>query len=128
MRPQVEYFCNPMNRFSYKHAKFGNVLANSITPQYDKDGIWTIYFDEAYSKIGYDARIVIVSHKFHPMLFSYRLEFEWTNKIVEYEALNLGLDLDLYMKIKFLKVIGDSNLIVFDIKRVFNTKNEKLRR
>jgi ribonuclease HI len=61
-------------------------------------------------------------------LFSYRLEFDCTNNIVEYEALTIGLDLALDRKIKCLKVIGDFDLIVSQIKKKFTTKNERLRR
>jgi ribonuclease HI len=82
-----------------------------------------MYFDGACSKTRPSNGIIIVSPEFDTKLFSYRLEFECTKNIVQYEALNLGLDISLDMKIKFLKVIGESELIVSKIKRVSNTKN-----
>jgi ribonuclease HI len=50
------------------------------------------------------------------------------NNIVQYEALTIGLDLSLDKKIKCLRVIGDSDLVVSQIKNKFAPKNEKLRR
>jgi ribonuclease HI len=50
-------------------------------------------------------------------LFSYRLEFDCTNNIVEYEALLLGLELAREMGIKVLKVIGDSDLVVLQVRK-----------
>jgi ribonuclease HI len=56
------------------------------------------------------------------------LEFDCTNNIAKYEALMIGLDLCLDMKIKFLRVTWDFDLIVSQIKRKFVANNEKLRR
>jgi ribonuclease HI len=41
-----------------------------------------------------------------------RLEFECTNNTTEYEALIQGLNKAINMNIKFLKVFGDSEIIV----------------
>jgi hypothetical protein len=68
-----------------------------------------MYFDGACSKTRPGNGIIIVSPKFDIKLFSYRLEFECTKNIVQYEALNLGLDISLDMKIKFLKLLVNQN-------------------
>lgn len=62
------------------------------------------------------------------MSFSCRLEFDCANNITEYEELLLGLELARDMKIKMLRVIGDSDLVVMQIEDHFVAKNDKLKR
>ena len=50
-----------------------------------------MYFDRAYSKAGKGASIVIISPSNKIYNFAFRLEFEASNNVVEYEALFLGL-------------------------------------
>jgi hypothetical protein len=45
-------------------------------------------------------------------MISSRLEFECTNNTVEYEALVQGLKKDIDLKVKCLRVFGDSEIIV----------------
>ena len=45
----------------------------------------------------------------------------------EYEALLLGLELAREMKINCLNVIGDSDLVVSQVKNQFVAKNDRLR-
>ena len=63
----------------------------------------------------------------HIFKFAYRLEFEATNNVVEYEALLLGLELAKSLKIKLLSIKGDSNLIIMQLKNKFTCKNQRLR-
>jgi ribonuclease HI len=60
-------------------------------------------------------------------LFSYKLEFDCTNNIAEYEALILGINLAIDMNIKNLHVKGDSDLIVSQINKKFVAKNPRLK-
>jgi hypothetical protein len=46
-----------------------------------------LYFDGAYSKEGARARIVLISPIKEKIHFSYKLEFDVTNNVVEYDAL-----------------------------------------
>jgi ribonuclease HI len=59
--------------------------------------------------------------------FAYRLEFDFTNNVAEYEALFLGLELARDMGIKVLEVVGDSDLVVMQVKDKFLVKNDKLK-
>jgi ribonuclease HI len=69
-----------------------------------------MYFDGAYSKEGVGAGVVLISPKKEEIHLSYKLEFEATNNVVEYEALILGLEATRKMQITELVVFGDSNL------------------
>jgi ribonuclease HI len=53
--------------------------------------VWKIYFDGSSSKEGYGTGIVLIYPSKEVVTLSYKMEFETTNNIVEYEALVLGL-------------------------------------
>ena len=56
-----------------------------------KEGQWIMYFDGSVAKVGAGAGVYIISpiHDFKAL--SYKLLFECTNNVAEYEALLLGL-------------------------------------
>jgi hypothetical protein len=62
--------------------------------------IWKMFFDEASSKEGVGARMVFVSPIQEIIYLSYKLEFETTNIVAEYEALVLVLRAAKNMGIK----------------------------
>ena len=74
--------------------------------------LWRMNFDGAYSREGKGARMVIVSPEGKVFNFAFRLEFEATNNVAEYEALLLGIEIAKDMGIKLLNIKGDSDLIV----------------
>ena len=76
---------------------------------------------------GSGAGIVLISPSGEEKYFSFHLEFEATNNVVEYEALLFGLEITRDQKIKCLSVIGDSDLIVSQVKNQFAAKNNRLR-
>jgi hypothetical protein len=90
------------------------ILANSLfLDEEKKEGYWGLYFDGSHSSTGSGVGLVLRSPDNETTLFSYKLEFNYTNNIVEYEALILGLNLYIDMNIKTLHVRGDSDLIHF---------------
>ena len=76
------------------------------------DEVWQMYFDGVYSKAGKGAGIVIISPSDKVYNFAFRLEFEESNNVAEYEALLLGLETAKDMGIKMLNIEGDSDLVV----------------
>ena len=58
-----------------------------------------MYFDGASSKEGPGASILLISPIDEAVTLMYKLEFEATNYIIEYEAIVLGLRVANYMKI-----------------------------
>jgi hypothetical protein len=55
------------------------------------NSMWNMFFDGASSREGAGARVVFVSPYQEAIPLSYKIEFEATNNVVEYEALVLGL-------------------------------------
>jgi ribonuclease HI len=72
--------------------------------------------------------VVLISPDKEATLFSYRLEFDFTNNIAEYEALVLGLNLTINMNINSLCIRGDLDLIVSEFNKILSTKNPRLKK
>ena len=57
---------------------------------------------------------------------SFKLEFPYSNNTADYEVYLIGLATALKMGIKHLKVIGDSNMVVCQVKWSFSLKEPSL--
>jgi ribonuclease HI len=68
--------------------------------------VWKMFFDGASSREGAGAGVVFVSPAQETISLSYKLEFEATNNVAEYEALVLGLRAAKDMGIKEISVFG----------------------
>ena len=107
-----------------------NDSQNSSSPEVqniDKteiDTLWHMSFDGSYSKAGSGAGVWIHNtNEGH----SYRLDFQCTNNVAEYEALLIGLYLLKNLKAKKILIQGDSELIINQIKGEYSAKNPRLR-
>jgi hypothetical protein len=74
--------------------------------------VWKMFFDGDSSKEGVGVGVVFVSPTQETINLSYKLEFEATNNVVEYEALVLRLRVAKDMGIEEILVFGDAKLIV----------------
>jgi hypothetical protein len=92
-------------------------LPPSITP------VWKMFFDGASSREGAGAGVVFVSPAQETISLSYKLEFEATNNVTEYEALVLGLRVAREMGIQEVVVFGDAELVVQQIKNAYQAKH-----
>ena len=62
-----------------------------------------------------------------PKLLSYKLYFDCTNNMVEYESLVLGLKELKGLKAKKVYIYGDFELIVNQVKGIYQTKHPRLK-
>ncbi|XP_050875520.1 uncharacterized protein LOC127079143 [Lathyrus oleraceus] len=87
---------------------------------------WRMMFDGSsnYSGHGIGADLMNPKGGFTP--FTARLDFECTNNVAEYEACILGLEAAIDLRIKLLKVSGDSALVIYQVKGKWETKHENL--
>ena len=83
------------------------------------DEIWRMNFDGAHSSAGKGVGVVTTPPKRRTFNFAYRLEFEVTNNVAEYETLLLGLETTKDTGIKMLSISGDSDLIILQVKNEF---------
>jgi ribonuclease HI len=89
--------------------------------------VWKMFFDGASSREGVGAGVVFVSPCQETISLSYKLEFETTNNVAEYEALVLGLRAAKDMGIEEIAVFGDAELIVQQIINAYQAKHPQLR-
>ena len=78
-----------------------------------------MFFDGASSKDVVGAGVVFVSPCQDTIPLSYKLEFETTNNVAEYEALVLRLRAMREMGIKEVAVFGDADLVVQQIRNSY---------
>jgi ribonuclease HI len=86
-----------------------------------------MFFDGAFSREFVGAGVVFVSPSKETIHLSFKLDFKVTNNIAEYETLVLGLNAAKDMNIQGLKVYGDVDLIIKQIKNTFQAKHVRLK-
>jgi len=89
--------------------------------------VWEMFFDGACSKETTGARVVLISPKQESTQLSFKLAFQVTNNLAEYEALILGLNAAKDRGIQNLKVFGDANLIIQQVNKTFQAKHPRLK-
>jgi ribonuclease HI len=134
-RYHVEDPRNPKNELKYREDDLGNyaILSNFLAPIEEEtnedrvDEIWYMHFDGAFSRAGKGVGIVIQSPSGQEFKFAYRLEFDATNNVAEYEALLLGLEIYKHMGVKCLNIKGDLDLVIQQLQSKFACKSERLK-
>ena len=84
--------------------------------------VWKMYFDGSSSKEDYGSCIVLIYPAQEIITLSYKMEFETTKNIDEYEAIMLGLIDAKDMTIDSLAVLVDSKLIINQVKKIHQAK------
>ena len=79
-----------------------------LEKKHKAEGLWTMYFDESVATVGAHAGVYIISPIRDFKSLSYKLTFECTNNVAEYESLLLGLHALKDMGSKRIQVMGDS--------------------
>jgi ribonuclease HI len=131
----VEDSKNPKNELTWTDEGLGNysILCNSIVlfeetvQDNELDKVWYMNFDGAFSRVGKGAGIVLQAPNGEVLKFSYRLEFDATNNVAEYEALLLGLELCKDRGVKCLNIKGDSDLVIQQLKNKFACNSKRLK-
>ena len=96
-----------------------------LSIMYEKEALWSISFDDSCGKTSLRASIWIHNtNEAH----SFRLEFQCTNNIAEYEALLLGLHILKDLGAKKMSAQGDSELVIRQIKGEYLEKKPKTER
>ncbi|XP_017973550.1 PREDICTED: uncharacterized protein LOC108661412 [Theobroma cacao] len=87
---------------------------------------WKMYFDGASNALGHKIGAVLISpnEKYYPA--TVRLNFNCTNNIAEYEALVMGLQAAIEMKVSAIEVYGDSALVICQMRGEWETRHFKL--
>ena len=86
-----------------------------------------MHFDGAVSKEGAGAGVSVAGPGFEYNSFSFKLYFECTNNVAEYEALILGIKIIKKHEIKKVIIYGDSELVINQFKGVYQAKHPRMR-
>ncbi|XP_050890121.1 uncharacterized protein LOC127095483 [Lathyrus oleraceus] len=87
---------------------------------------WTPAFDNASNARGHGVGAIITSPTGFHLPFTARLCFGCTNNMAEYEACIFGIEATIDLRIKILEVYGDSTLIISQVRRDLETRDQKL--
>ncbi len=88
---------------------------------------WDMFLDGACSRETAGAGLVLVSPKQESTHLPFKLTFQVTNNIAEYEALILGLNAAKDRGIKNIKVFGDVDLIIQQVNKTFKARHLRLK-
>ena len=86
-----------------------------------------MYFDCSSSREGAGDGIVFISLGGENVCLMYKLEFHTTKNTSEYEALVLGMRATKDLGIQQLAIFGDSELVVQQVKNVYQVKQQLLK-
>jgi hypothetical protein len=92
-----------------------------------KNMVWNMSFDGAVNREGVGVGICMSPPKASTKMCSYKIAFECTNNMGEYEALILGLQVLKELGTQKIAVCEDFELIINQVKGVYQTKHPRLR-
>ena len=88
-----------------------------------KKKCWKLYFDGVSNTLGHDISAVLITSKREYYPFRDRLDFNCTDSVAEDEAYVMGLQVALDKGIKKLEVYEDSTLIIYQLRREYETRD-----
>ena len=97
-----------------------------MTIQDSRDLVWSLYFDGAMNIKDRGIWVVLLSPEGVTIPQSCQLAFLATNNVAEYEALLAGLKHAHILGVVRLKVTGDSQVILRQVLRKYQTRDPKL--
>ena len=87
---------------------------------------WTMRFDGSTTTTSNRVGVVLSYENEDTIPFSFKLSFSCSNNAAEYEAYLTGLTIALSIGVKHMRVLGDSNLVVSQVKGDFALKEQSL--
>ncbi|KAH0757785.1 hypothetical protein KY290_021278 [Solanum tuberosum] len=97
-----------------------DVMSTEIQPP------WKMYFDGAAHRGRASAGVVFITSQVEILPFSFTLKQCCSNNVAEYQALILGLEMDVDMKQLHLQVFGDSQLVINQLLGSYEVKKPEL--
>ena len=83
-------------------------------------------FDDSSMTNSGGARVVLYHRYGETITLSFKLEFPCSNNTVKYEAYLKRLAIALEIEVRHLRVVGDSNLVVYQANGSFSLKEQTL--
>ncbi|CAL8988475.1 unnamed protein product, partial [Prunus brigantina] len=92
----------------------------------DVSPTWMMFFDGSARKDGAGAGVVFMSPERHVLPYSFSLSELCSNNVAEYQALIMGLQMAIEMKISSLEVYGDSMLVINQLLTHYEVRKDDL--
>ncbi|XP_022156749.1 uncharacterized protein LOC111023589 [Momordica charantia] len=110
-------------KFDFPDEYISTITASeeSLDPQ-----TWTMMFNGASNELGHGIGAILISPKGELYPLTARLCFDCTHNMAEYEACSMGVQAAIDMKVKKLKVFGDSMLVIHQLGGEWETRDTKL--
>jgi len=103
-------------------------ITESPNTEQEQEILWYLEFEGSVNKLGAGVGVWIHNRQTnHAEGHAYRLNFRCTNNMAEYEVLFLGLKLIKSLGATRVSILGDSDLIIQQIKGSFVTNDNRLR-
>ncbi|VFQ81983.1 unnamed protein product, partial [Cuscuta campestris] len=104
-------------------------LIKGTSEETDESGNrWTVYTDGSSASDGSGGGVVVISQEGFKAYYSVRFRYKVPNNEAKYEALLCRLKLVASMKVDWVHVRCDSKLVVGNIMREFEAKDERMKR
>ncbi|XP_024171595.1 uncharacterized protein LOC112177546 [Rosa chinensis] len=87
---------------------------------------WTLFFDGSATSNGGGAGVVLIDPAGNTKALSFKLGFPCTNNTAEYEAFIIGMSTAVEMGMRNINIIGDSNLVISQMRGNFAVKEAAL--
>ena len=85
---------------------------------------WTMRFDGLATTTSNGVRVILSYENGDTIPLSFKLGFSCSNNAVEYETYLTGLTIALNIGAKHIRVLGDSNLVVSQVKSDFALREQ----
>ena len=85
---------------------------------------WTMRFDGLATTTSNGVRVILSYENGNTIPLSFKLGFSCSNNVVEYETYLTGLTIALNIGAKHIRVLGDSNLVVSQVKSDFALREQ----
>lgn len=103
-------------------------MTETLSTNHKQEITWYLEFDGSVNKLQAGEGVWIHNtYNNHAKGHAYRLNFKCTNNMAEYEALLLGLKLLKALGAAKVSILGDSNLIIQQMKGNFVTNDNRMR-
>ena len=87
---------------------------------------WTMRFDGSATTTLNGVGVLLSCENGDTIPLSFKLGFSYSNNAAEYEAYLIGLIVALNIGVKHIRVLGDSNLVVSQVKGDFALREQSL--
>ena len=92
----------------------------------NQDQSWKMHFDGASNALGHRLRAILMWPNGSHYPFTAWLNFDYTNNIAEYEACVISLQATIERNVKTLQVSGDLAIVIYQLKKEWQTRESKL--